>query len=201
MKPALAMTVVLAGAVMLSGSSLATGSARSGISITRSGRIGSLQLDKSTRAAVVAAMGRPAAVRAGRFIAAHVSYVALGYDCQSAQGHRTLELTYRGPYCTTVFMINRRTGKLADFYTGSRQFEGPGGIHVGIPSAVAERVLHQRLRQACGQTLGGDTRTARMTIEFAGGTVRSDGHVVGAHLWYFVLSSRRHDVGLYRTLC
>src|SRR2546423_2315869 len=146
MRPALALTAsVFAGAVMLFGSSSATGSARSGIPITGSGRIGTLQLDESTRAAVVAAMGRPAAARASRFVAAPVSYVALGYDCHAMEGQRTLGLTSRGPYCTTVFMINRRTGKLADFYTGSRRYVGPGGIHVGTPSAVAERALHQRL--------------------------------------------------------
>lgn len=202
MKPALVSTVaVLAGAVMLSGSSSATGSARSDISISSSGRIGSLQLDKSTRTSVVAAMGRPDAVRASRYVAAHVSYVALGYDCHTAEGHRTLELTYRGPYCTTVFLINRRTRKLADFFTGSRRYVGPGGIHVGTPSAVAERVLHQRLRRACGENLSVESRAARMTIEFAGGTERSDRHIVGAHLQDFVLTSRRHDVGLYPSLC
>jgi hypothetical protein len=202
MKPALAATVsVLAGAVMLSGSALATGSARSGIAITAGGRIGSLQLDRSTRTAVVAAMGRPTAVRTSRFVGAHVSYTALGYGCHGGERQGTLALTLQGPYCTTVFLINGRTRKLADFFSGSRRYIGPGGIRVGTPSAVAERVLHQRLRRACGENLGLSSRIARMTIEFAGGTERSDRHVVGAHLQDFVLTSRRHDVGLYRNLC
>jgi len=188
-------------AMLLSGSLVTTGSAGSDISISSSGRIGSLQLDQATKASVVAAMGRPAAVRAGRFAGARVSYVALGYDCHAAERHGTLGLTLRGPYCTTVFLINGRTRKLVDFFSGSRRYVGPGGIRVGTPSAVAERVLHQRLRRACGEDLGVSSRAAQMTIEFAGGTERSDRSIVGAHLQDFALTSRRHDVGLYSHLC
>ncbi len=140
MKPGLASKVsVLTGAVMLLGSSPAASSAPSVISISSSGRIGSLQLDKSTRKSVVARTGRPAAVRTSRSAGSRVSYVALGYDCHDVEGRRTLGLTLRGPYCTTVFLINRRTGKLADFFSGSQRYRGPGGIRVGTPSAVAER--------------------------------------------------------------
>ena len=202
MKPGLASKVsVLTGAVMLLGSSPAASSAPSVISISSSGRIGSLQLDKSTRKSVVATTGRPAAVRTSRFAGSRVSYVALGYDCHDVEGRRTLGLTLRGPYCTTVFLINRRTGKLTDFFSGSQRYRGPGGIRVGTPSAVAERALHQRLRRACGENLGLASRAAQLTIEFAGGRERSDRSIVGAHLQDFALTSRRHDVGLYPYLC
>jgi hypothetical protein len=202
MKRALAYTVpVLAVVLMLSGSFLATGSADSDISIRRSGRIGSLRLDKSTRTSVVATIGRPDAIRAGRFAGAHLSYVALGYDCRGEERQGTLGLTLRGPYCKTVFLINARTRKLADFFSGSRRYTGPGGIRVGTPSAVAESVLHQRLRRACGETLGLSSRAARLTIEFAGGAERGDRSIVGAHLQDFALTSRQHDVGLYAYLC
>src|SRR5512133_3402877 len=157
-------------AMLLSGSLVATGSAGADISISSSGRIGSLQLDKATKASVVTAMGRPAAVRAGRFAGAQVSYLALGYDCHATDRHGALGLTLRGPYCTTVFLINGRNRKLADFFSGSPRYVGPGGIRVGTSSAVAERVLHQRLRRACGEDLGVSSRAAQMTIEFAGGT-------------------------------
>src|SRR6266508_734366 len=190
MKPGLASKVsVLTGAVMLLGSSPAAGSAPSVISISSSGK------------SVVARTGRPAAVRTSRFAGSRVSYVALGYDCHDVEGRRTLGLTLRGPYCTTVFLINRRTGKLTDFFSGSQRYRGPGGIRVGTPSAVAERALHQRLRRACGENLGLASRAAQLTIEFASGRERSDRSIVGAHLEDFALTSRRHDVGLYPYLC
>jgi hypothetical protein len=169
--------------------------------VTIDGRIGSLQLDRSTTRSIVAFAGRPDARRRSRFPAQVVAYTALGYGCRRKQIGWRFGLTYKGPYCTTVFFVNRRTGRLADFETSSRHYVGPHRVRVGTPSAVAERRLHQRLRSACGENLGFTTSRVFLTLEFVGGSVRPDRTVVGAHLADLVLTSRRYDVGVYASLC
>jgi hypothetical protein len=130
-----------------------------------------------------------------------MSYLALGYGCRRKGSQATFGLTLKGPFCTTVFFVNGRTHKLADFFTASRRYVGPRGVRVGAPSSVAERLLHRHLRRACGENLGFRTSAGQLTIEFAGGSERKDRSVVGAHIQDFVLTSRRHDVGVYGSLC
>jgi hypothetical protein len=188
-------------ALLLGCASSARTAADADVSITIDGRIGPLQLDRDTARSIVAFAGRPDALRRSRYPAQTTAYTALGYDCRRTQIGWTFDLTYRGPYCTTVFYVNRRTARLADFVTSSGHYVGPRGVRVGTPSAAAERLLHQRLRAACGENLGFTTSRALLTLEFIGGSVRRDRSVVGAHLADVVLTSPRHDVGVYASLC
>ena len=189
-------------ALVLIGASSAGRAANADVSITIDGRIGRLQLDRSTRRSIVAFAGKPDAQRRSRFPPPQVvAYTALGYDCRRTDiGWRT-GLTNKGPYCTTVFFVNARTGRLVAFETSSRHYVGPRGVRVGTPSAVAERLLHQRLRQACSANLGFTTRRVSLTFEFIGGSLRPGGAVVGAHLADMVATSRQHDVGVEASLC
>jgi hypothetical protein len=186
---------------LLLGTATACAGADADVSIGTDGRIGSLQLDRSTTRSIVAVAGRPDAFRRGRFAGQVVTYTALGYSCRRTEVGWTFGLTYRGPFCTTVFFLSRRTGRLADFITSSRHYVGPRGVRVGTNGAVAERLLHQRLRRACGENLGFTTSRALLTLEFVGGSVRPNRSVVGAHVQDLVLTSARHDVGLYASLC
>jgi hypothetical protein len=187
--------------VLVLGASPAGAARDANVAFSIDGRIGSLQLDRSTARAVIAFAGRPDAVHWSRFDSRFAGYIALGYDCRRKDVGWRFGLTYKGPYCTTVFFVNRRTGRFADFETSSRNYVGPRGVRVGTRSAVAERLLHQRLRSACGENLGFTTRRALLTLEFVGGSVGPARHVVGAHLADIVLTSPRHDVGLYASLC
>jgi hypothetical protein len=51
------------------------------------------------------------------------------------------------------------------------------------------------------ENLGFTTNRALLTLEFIGGSVRGDRSVVGAHLADVVLTSPRHDVGVYASVC
>jgi hypothetical protein len=188
-------------ALLLGCASSAGTAANADTAITIDGRVGPLQLDRSTTRSIVAFAGRPDALRRSRYPAQAVAYTALGYDCRRTQVGWRFGLTNKGPYCTTVFYVNRRTGRLADFITSSRRYVGPRGVRVGTPSAVAERRLHQHLRLGCSKNLGFTTSRAKLTLEFIGGSVRRDQSVVGAHLADMALTSQRHDVGLYASLC
>jgi hypothetical protein len=188
-------------ALLLIGASSACTAANADMSITIGGRIGPLQFDRSTTRSIIAFAGRPDARRRSRFPARTVTYTALGYDCRRTPIGWRFGLTYKGPYCTTVFFVNRRTGRLVAFQTSSGHYVGPRGVRVGTPSAVAERLLHQHLRAACGENLGFRTSRVSLTLEFVGGSLRPGGSVVGAHLADLVVTSRRHDVGVEASLC
>ncbi|HEX6700981.1 MAG TPA: hypothetical protein VF101_09655 [Gaiellaceae bacterium] len=190
-------------ALLLVAATSAGAARQADVSITIDGRIGPLQLDRSTARSIVAFAGRPDAVPWSRFASQYAAYTALGYSCRPTDIGWRFALTpaYKGPFCKTVFYVNRRTGRLADFETSSRQYVGPRGLRVGMQSAIAERRLHQHLRQACGANVGFTTRRADLTLEFVGGSMRPDQSVVGAHLADMVLTSLRHDVGVYALLC
>jgi hypothetical protein len=188
-------------ALHLATTSSSRASAQATVLLASRGQIGHLQLDRSSKAAIIAASGAPDAARTGRFAGEDASYVALGYSCHRANSRGTFGLTTKGPFCATAFFVSSKTGRLADFFTGSGKYVGPHGLRVGTSSSVAERLLHQRLRRACDENLSIKSSLARLTIEFAGGSEGNDRSVVGAHIEDFVLTSRRHDVGVYAYLC
>jgi hypothetical protein len=130
-----------------------------------------------------------------------VGYTALGYDCRRKDVGWRSALTYKGPYCTTVFFVNRRTGILADFETSSQYYVGPAWRLCRHTERRCRTPASPTLLSGCGQFLGFTTSRVSLTLDFIGGTVRPDRSVVGAHLADITVTSRRHDVGVEASLC
>jgi len=145
---------------------------------------------------VFAFAGRPDAERRGKE-PGYEPYRALGYGCRGNPGRNAMQLAPRGPYCRTVFFVNVPTGKLGTFFTTSALYRGPHGVRVGMATATAERLLHRRLRVACGENIVFLGTKTILTIQFVGGTERADRTVIGGHVNAFVLESRRHDAGTF----
>jgi len=95
-------------------------------------------MDRSTRADVIAVAGRPDVERRGVEYDA-TPYIALGYACSSKPNDDAFPVletpgTGRtGPYCKTVFWVNRRTRRLGDFYTSSVRYSERHGVRIGMP--------------------------------------------------------------------
>jgi hypothetical protein len=123
------------------------------VSVDADGRIGLLRVDVSDRRAVVAFAGHPAAERRGRNTRASpfgsARYDALGYDCNAKVNPHSyaLPLVDGGPFCQTVFFIHR--GRLGLFYTTQSRYVERHGIHVGMATGKAERLLHPRVIPGC----------------------------------------------------
>ena len=157
-------------------------SAGSGI-VTVTGRVGSLHLDRSDRAAVIAFAGRPDAERRGRASGGYGTYDALGYGCGTRAAPDATPLVEGGRSCRTVFFISRRTGRLETFFTSAARYSEGHGVGIGMPTAAAERRLHKRLVEGCEENIYLASATADLTIAFSGGTFRGPSlHVTGGHV-------------------
>ena len=164
------------------------------IVVSADGRIGRLHVDRSDRAVVIAFAGRPDAEKRGR---GRAPFDALGYDCGKKPSDRTYPLVMNPegpPFCRTVFWIDVPSGKLENFFTADSRYVEAHGVRIGMPTAITERLLHKRLFAGCGTNLG----LGQLTIAFTGGaTQRKTGHVIGGHVFAFVLHSRIRDAYVF----
>jgi hypothetical protein len=125
-----------------------------GAVISDDGRIGPLHMDRSDRADVVTFAGRPDVERRGVEYDS-TPYLALGYDCfakPSDDAFPVLETPAAGrsgPNCKTVFWINRRTGRLGNFYSASASFSESHGVRIGMRTAKAEQLVHKLVYVGC----------------------------------------------------
>jgi hypothetical protein len=152
------------------------------------GRIGPLRLHHSNGEAVIAFAGKPGAdwrwhgTSSAQRAAGYPAYRALGFDC--ARGTPRRRLLPRDSYpdahlpaCRTIFFVSLRTGRLISFLTSDPRYSESHGVHVGVPTAEAERLLHRRVfaigcnyadvqlgRIGPGSTL--------LLIQFAGGVAK-----------------------------
>jgi hypothetical protein len=100
------------------------------------GRVGQFRIDVTTKAQVVAALGKPRTTMpaltepTGKRIG-----VRLGYSC--------------GPSCDTVYSFSDKTGTLSDFATASRAFRTERGSRVGMSAAQAARLERKPLVPGC----------------------------------------------------
>ena len=166
--------------------------------ISVSGHIGPLQVDHSDRAAVIHFAGPPSAERNGRYGGAP-PYRALGYDCSASRARETVPLGPGGPYCRTAFFLARNTGKLAVFFTTTREYSESHGVHLGMSQAAAERRLHRRLTVGCTTALYFSTGTAALSISFGGG-IEHGTSIKGAHVDAFVVHGMNHDPDIFDCL-
>ena len=162
--------------------------------ITANGSVGSLRLDRSDRAQVLAYAGKPDADLHSRGDAAR--YEVLGYGCRRH---------VRAPLdslieCRTGFYLVR--GKLGLFFTlANTPYSESRGVAIGTSTARAERLLRRKvyLGAQCGPVLELRSKSARLAIFFAGGnanTFRPGGRLVGGHVDSFYLHSRDRDPGV-----
>jgi hypothetical protein len=179
-------------------------STRSRIVVSATGSIGKLHVDQSDLAALIAFAGRPDAKERGREFR---PYDALGYDCGSKNSEQTFPLLpypYGPPYCRTIFWIDVPSGKLENFFTSDSRYVEAHGVGIGMPTRRAERLLHRRLFAGCEDNFYLPSATHRtLTIAFIGGVVRRPRrslHVVGGHVFAFVLHSRLHDANVFDCL-
>ena len=190
--------------LMLLGLAVICGSGRTSAGsaiVTVTGRIGPLHLDRSDRAAVIAFAGRADAERRGQAPGGFAPYDALGYGCGTRAARNVTPLVEGGPYCRTVFFINRRTGRLETFFTTAARYSEGHGVRIGMPTAAAERILHKRLVEGCEENFYLSSPTASITIAFSGGTLRRPSlRVTGGHVYAFVLHSHRSDAGVFDCL-
>ena len=160
------------------------------------GRIGTLRIDASGRAAVVAFVGRPAAEKHGRTDRGG-RYDALGYRCAARSSDNALPLVHGGPYCRTVFFIEPRSGRLGLFYTSDARYVESHGVRVGMGTAKAERLLKKRLHAGCEYNIYLYGRDASLTIAFTGGALQHDGTLRGGRVSALVLHGMHHDPGVF----
>jgi hypothetical protein len=175
------------------------------VSVNANGRIGPLRVDVSDRRAVIAFAGRPDAERRGRNLVSwafsSTRYEALGYDCEAKVDQKSyaLPLADGGRSCQTVFFIRR--GRLGLFYTSQGRYVDGHGVHVGMATAVAERLLHRRVIVGCIASIELTRRGVRPALRFLfdGGTITHTRlpHLRGGHVAALVLHSAQHDPGVF----
>lgn len=176
------------------------------VSVDASGRIGALRVDVSDRHDVVAFVGRPDAERRGRNNVASpdgsTAYDALGYSCGGNAGRHALPLVQpgRAPKCRTVFFVDAHSGRLGLFYTSQARYAERHGVHVGMATATAERLLHRRVIVGCIASIGlTRARAAQLRFVFDGGTITNQQRLPrlrGGYVAELVLHGK-HDPGVF----
>ena len=196
--------LALVSLALVSGCSSGHASRRSGIVVSAGGRVGPLRVDQSDRSAVISLMGRPSAERRGRPPQSPPgpTYDALGYGCHKRYTADSYQLQFpHPPYCRTIFWIDAASGGLETFYTSERRFIEAHRVLVGMPTAIASRLLHSPVYSGCGEGVYLSSKRAMLTIEFSGGVQRGPKlHIVGGRVAELVLHSRRRDAGVFDCL-
>lgn len=163
------------------------------------GHIGPLRLHHSDRDDVVAFAGRPQAdwrwrgTGSAQQASGYPAYRALGYDCarNTAPTRLLPPDSYPEahlPACRTIFFVNLRTGTLMSFLTTDPRYSESHGVHVGMPTRAAERLLHRRVRAiGCNYadvSLGGiGPRSTLLLVQFTGGVAKPPRYaLVGGHV-------------------
>jgi hypothetical protein len=136
--------LLLAAAATGCGSSHRSASGR--VVVSARGRIGPLQVDRSTRADVISFAGRPQSERCGRYARPYLPFDALGYECKRNGATDKAGV----PGCKTVFYVDPRGGKLELLYTEDRRYVDPHGVHPGTRARSAERLAAAADMRGCG---------------------------------------------------
>jgi hypothetical protein len=160
------------------------------------GRVGPLVIDRSTPADVRRFAGAPAFDGLGTFEIGVGYYRALGYECSPrADGVNPGAYRRTGTRCRTIYFINRRTGKLAAFWTDSKRFRSSAGTTLGMSATKAAHLEHRAVVVGGFDGIERGTHRATLRIEAPCSGLRAGRCVVG-HVTAFALESSVHGVGL-----
>jgi hypothetical protein len=151
--------------------------------------VGPLTINRSDRAQVIAFAGQPTSeFRGVLYHGLRLPRVdALYYGCHypAANHSRSAEGT-----CKTIFWLDARTGKLADFWTRDPRYTTAGGVGVGTSTAAAERATHRRAEIGCGGAalpLGNRITYSNLVLWISGSRVGLKLHPIGGHIDYIWL--------------
>jgi hypothetical protein len=195
--------VVLAAMVVLASVGYAVAaSAGQTIRITAGGRIGTLQIDKSDKSAIVAFAGEPEVDEVDGGVYPGSGWEALGYRCGPKDTLAPLVATAgaQGPYCRTVYYLNSKTDRLGTFFTSMPGFRDAHGVFVGMRTAKADRLEGKKATGGCGQGIFTTTPSGTYHVVISGGHTHPRGNelvVRGGRVGALVLHSRRNDVGVF----
>lgn len=159
------------------------------VRIDPAGAIGSLQMNRSNLAEVIAFAGRPSVER--RHHDRYVAYTVLGYGCAQGAGTEKYWASYPIACRTSFYLVD---GRLSLFITRDPRFAVTGGVGIGTPTARAVRVLHRKAYSGCTDSIRVSRNNTRLTLSLGGGTFRTVGatpSVVGGHVDGFYLHGRR----------
>jgi hypothetical protein len=140
------LAVLVALAVMVLPGAAAASSGGSG-TVTASGRVGTLRINESGLAEVVAFAGQPDAQTVAHGASGRL-YDAFGYGCSGSRQGRAAPVG-RGTYCRTAFYVDVPSDRLEQFFTTSRRYHDNHGIRVGTPTSVASRLAHRDWQRGC----------------------------------------------------
>ena len=144
--------------------------------VPSTGRVGGLQIDKSTPADIRRVAGAPAFAGRGKtnavFAGFLASYEAFGYFC-SRSTSRSLGFDPGGAApthmrCQTVYFVNPTTGKFAGFWTDSTAFRTDKGSRPGTRQAAADRLEGAHAHVGALTGISRNTRTVTLFIENIG---------------------------------
>jgi hypothetical protein len=174
----------------------------SGVRITATGRIGSLRLDQSDKAAIVAFAGEPQVDDVATGAVPGSGWEALGYGCgqKATLSPLVAPAGTQGPYCRTVYYLNSTTAMLGTFFTSMPGFRDVRGVGVGMRTAKAD---HLEGAKALGGCLAGillKTPKGTYHVIITGGHTHPHGNelvVSGGRVGALVLHSRTNDVGVF----
>jgi hypothetical protein len=139
------------------------------------GRIGELRIDRSGPADIRRFAGHPAMAGRGRTNATFASFVpwyeAFGYRCSRRPHSLGFDPGGARPWhvhCQTVYFVNPRTGRLADFWTDSTAFRTDRGSRARIHQAVADRLERAHAHVGALTGISRRTKAATLFVENAG---------------------------------
>lgn len=198
------LTVVFLTAVCLLEAAGSSGAATDGsaVRITAGGRIGTVQLDKSDKSAIVAFAGEPEVDEMDAGVYPGSGWEALGYRCgpEDTLAPLVASVGSKGPYCRTVYYLNSETGSLGTFFTSMHGFRDAHGVFAGMRTAKADRLEGKKALGGCLEGIAIESPSAIYHVITTGGHTHLRGNelvVRGGRVGAMVLHSRLNDVGVF----
>jgi hypothetical protein len=204
MKFSVALCVLTTGiASAASGTSALSGA---GNTVSATGAVGALYVDRSRPAEIRRIEGPPTFQGRGRTEVGQ-AFEALGYGC-SRRWAETKGINPGGTrlthvWCRTVYFASLSTHRLSGFWTDSPTFRTVNGSHPGLPQGIADGLERRHAYVHALTGISYSTRSADLFIENIGcKSARPGGDpertpCLGGHVRSLIVEGR-HPVGLLR---
>jgi hypothetical protein len=163
--------------------------------VTPSGQAGSLQINSSGLAEVLAFAGQPAAQTVARGHGGRL-YDALGYRCDSTRQGIEAPVGAKN-YCETAFYVDVRTNTLEQFFTTSGRYRDDHGVHVGMSTAEADRREHRAAIIGCAEGMALRHGHSALVIAMSGGHREGRRQLVGGHVALLAVDSTLRRPGVF----